>query len=152
VFIHNLDEIFFIQGFHPFIFIFYFFINPKLDEKFSSMRDFRQAISFTYGLGFQQFSHHRIHLSKLYATIGMWSFLKIMTLGDQFSYFWDLFHIKILKLIFPTYDAYFKCHFHHCSPSEKSYHFRKFQLDWWRVISQPFYGGVVRGPREPWGV
>jgi hypothetical protein len=52
--------------------------------------------------------------------------------------FWDLFHIKSQNLRSFTYDACFRCRFHHCFCDEGGYHFRRFQLDWERAISHPF--------------
>jgi len=57
VFIDNLDVRIFIQGFILSVFFFFNF-NPKLDEKFSSTRDFQWAIISTYGLKFRQVLHN----------------------------------------------------------------------------------------------
>jgi hypothetical protein len=54
-----------------------------LDEIFSSIHNFQQAISSTYGFGFSQFSHHQIHLDKLYAIVGLQPLLEIVILGVQ---------------------------------------------------------------------
>ncbi len=118
-FIHNLDEIKFIQveRFSSIIWMYDFsskvsshycyfnlFFIQKLDEKFSPFYDFQQIRASTYRFGFLRFFHHWIHLGKLYAIVGPQSLLEIVLLGVQrlFFYFWDLFHIKSQKLISPA--------------------------------------------------
>ncbi len=74
--------------------------HPNLDEKFSSIHDFRHAISFTYMLGFLRLSCHWICFGKLYATTSLYSLLDIVILGVQslIFLFWGLILHKILKI------------------------------------------------------
>ncbi len=57
------------------------------------------------------------------------------SLESDFHIFGILFHIKSQKMIYLTYNACFGCCLHCCSYGEGGYHPRKFQLNWWSVIS-----------------
>jgi hypothetical protein len=55
--------------------------HSNLDEKFSCICDFWQAIISTYGLKFRRFLHHQIHIHKFYAIMSLQPFLENVILG-----------------------------------------------------------------------